>query len=87
MMQIREGIGWFTLELYTSSENTAQTTDIDIELSDSVRIEISNTEYCDTCINDYHKDINITESSIYKEDIELNETIQLDIGKVEKMDK
>ena len=40
-MTIREGIGWFTLKLYTSHDDEIQTTDAYIDMSDSVDIDLT----------------------------------------------
>ena len=40
-MIIREGIGWFTLKLYTSHDDEIQTTDAYIDMSDSVDIDLT----------------------------------------------
>ena len=41
--------GWFILELYTA-EGVAQTTDVNIELSDHIRIDVNNADHCDASI-------------------------------------
>lgn len=74
--------GWFILELYTA-EGVAQTTDVNIELSDHIRIDVNNADHCDASIDDDHKNIDISISSVYSEAIEVSRTVHLDIGKVE----
>lgn len=74
--------GWFILELYTA-EGVAQTTDVNIELFDHIRIDVNNADHCDASIDDDHKNIDISISSVYSEAIEVSRTIHLDIGKVE----
>lgn len=81
--------GWFILELYTA-EGVAQTTDVNIELSDHIRIDVNNADHCDASIDDDHKNIDddhknidISISSVYSESIEVSRTVHLDIGKVE----
>lgn len=73
--------GWFILELYTA-EGVAQTTDVNIELSDHIRIDVNNVDHCDASIDDDHKNIDISISSVYSESIEVSRTVHLDIGKV-----
>lgn len=74
--------GWFILELYTA-EGVAQTTDVNIELSDHIRIDVNNADHCDASIDDDHKNIDISILSVYSESIEVSRTVHLDIGKVE----
>ena len=81
MMPVRH-CGWFVLNLY-SAEGEAQTTDVSIELSDHIRIDVNNADYHDASIDDDHKNINVSASSVYSEAIEVSRTVHLDIGKVE----
>lgn len=81
MMMIRN-CGWFVLDLYTA-EGEAQTTDISVELSDHIHIDINNADQHDISIDDDHKNINISASSLYDEEIEISRTVHFDIGKVE----
>lgn len=74
--------GWFVLDLYTD-EGEAQATDVSIELFDHIHIDINNADQHDAAIDDDHRNINISASSLYDEEIEISRTVHLDIGKVE----
>lgn len=74
--------GWFVLDLYTA-EGEAQTTDVSVELSDHIHIDMNNADQHDAPIDDDYRKINISASSLYDEEIEISRTVHLDIGKVE----
>ena len=67
--------GWFTLFLY-SGPDEAQSTEIDIEVSHTVDVDISKYTHANASIDADHGNINIAA------EIEVSNIMHIDIGKV-----
>lgn len=73
--------GWFTLFLY-SGPDEAQSTEIDIEVSHTVDVDISKCTHVDASIDADHRNINIGAQTALDAKIEVSNTMHIDIGKV-----
>ena len=73
--------GWFTLFLY-SGPNEAQSTEIDIEASHSVDVDIGKYTHVDASIDAEHRNINIAAHTALDAEIEVSNMMHIDIGKV-----
>jgi hypothetical protein len=70
--------GWFTLYLY-SGPDEAQSTEVDIEVSHTVDVDISKCTHANASIEADHENINI---AALDAEIDVNRTTNIDIGKV-----
>ena len=70
--------GWFTLYLY-SGPDEAQSTEVDIEVSHTVDVDISKYTHANASIDADHGNINIAASDA---NIEVSNITHIDIGKV-----
>lgn len=73
--------GWFTLFLY-SGPDEAQSTEIDIEISHTVDVDISTCTHVDASIDADHRNINIGAQTALDAEIEVSNIMHIDIGKV-----
>lgn len=70
--------GWFTLYLY-SGPDEAQSTEVDIEVSHTVDVDISKYTHVNASIEADHENINI---AALDAEIEVNNITDIDIGEV-----
>ncbi|WP_342997681.1 hypothetical protein [Catenibacterium mitsuokai] len=73
--------GWFTLFLYSESEE-AQSTEVDIEVSRTVGVDISKYTHANASIDADHGNINIAAQTALDAEIEVSNMMHIDIGKV-----
>ena len=73
--------GWFTLFLY-SGPDEAQSTEIDIEISHTVDVNISKCTHVNASIDADHRNINIAAQTAFDAEIEVSNIMHIDIGKV-----
>ena len=73
--------GWFTLFLY-SGPDEAQSTEVDIEVSHTIDVDIDKYTHVDASIDADHRNINIAAQTALDAEIEVNNTMHIDIGKV-----
>lgn len=73
--------GWFTLFLY-SGPDEAQSTEIDIEVSHTVDVDISKYTHANASIDADHGNINIAAHTALDAEIEVSNIMHIDIGKV-----
>ena len=73
--------GWFTLFLY-SGPDEAQSTEIDIEVSHTVDVNIGKHTHVDASIDADHRNINIAAQTALEAEIEVSNLMHIDIGKV-----
>lgn len=73
--------GWFTLFLYTGPEE-AQTTEVDIEVSHDIDVDIRKCTHVDASIDADHRNINIAAQTALDTEIEVSNIMHIDIGKV-----
>ena len=73
--------GWFTLFLY-SGQDEAQSTEVDIEVSHTVDVDISKYTHTDASIDADHRNINIAAQTALDAEIEVSNIMHIDIGKV-----
>ena len=73
--------GWFTLFLYSGSDE-AQSTEIDIEVSHTVDVDISKCTHANASIDADHRNINIAAQTALDAEIEVSNIMHIDIGKV-----
>ncbi len=73
--------GWFTLFLYSGPEE-AQSTEVDIEVSHTVGVDISKCTHVNASIDADHRNINIAAQTALDAEIEVSNTMHIDIGKV-----
>lgn len=73
--------GWFTLYLYSGSDE-AQSTEIDIEVSHIVDVDISKYTHANASIDADHGNINIAAQTALDAEIEVSNIMHIDIGKV-----
>lgn len=75
------GKGWFTLYLY-SGPDEAQTTEVDIEVSHTVDVDISKYTHANASIDADYGNINIAAQTALDAEIEVSNIMHIDIGKV-----
>lgn len=80
-MTIREGIGWFTLKLYTSHDDEIQTTDAYIDMSDSVDIDLTTETNINADVSNRRIDIELCEPSTILCYMDHVIDIDIDIGR------
>ena len=73
--------GWFTLFLYSGSDE-AQSTEIDIEVSHTVDVDIGKCTHVNASIDADHRNINIAAQTALDAEIEVSNIMHIDIGKV-----
>ena len=73
--------GWFILYLY-SGPDEAQSTEVDIEVSHTVDVDISKYTHANTSIDAHHGNINIAAQTALDAKIEVSNIMHIDIGKV-----
>lgn len=73
--------GWFTLFLY-SEQDEAQSTEVDIEVSHTVDVDISKCTHVNASIDADHRNINIAAQTALDAEIEVSNLMHIDIGKV-----
>lgn len=73
--------GWFTLYLY-SGPDEAQSTEVDIEVSHKVDVNISKYTHANASIDADHGNINIAAQTALDAEIEVSNIMHIDIGKV-----
>lgn len=73
--------GWFTLYLY-SGPDEAQSTEVDIEVSHTVDVDISKCTHANASIDADHRNINIAAQTALNAEIEVGNIMHIDIGKV-----
>lgn len=73
--------GWFTLFLY-SGPDEAQSTEVDIEVSHTVDVDIGKCTHVNASIDADHRNINIAAQTALDAEIEVSNTMHIDIGKV-----
>lgn len=73
--------GWFTLYLYSGSDE-AQSTEVDIEVSHTVDVDISKYTHNNASIDADHRNINIAAQTALDAEIEVSNIMHIDIGKV-----
>lgn len=73
--------GWFTLFLY-SGPDEAQSTEVDIEVSHTVDVDISKYTHADVSMKANHENINMTAQTAFDAEVEVNRTTNIDIGEV-----
>ena len=73
--------GWFTLFLY-SGPDEAQSTEVDIEVSHTVDVNISKHTNANASIDADHGNINIAAQTALDAEIEVSNIMHIDIGKV-----
>lgn len=73
--------GWFTLYLY-SGPDEAQSTEVDIEVSHTVDVDISKCTHVNASIDADHRNINIVAQTALDAEIEVSNLMHIDIGKV-----
>lgn len=73
--------GWFTLYLY-SGPDEAQSTEVDIEVSHTVDVDISKCTHANASIDADHRNINIAAQTALDAEIEVGNIMHIDIGKV-----
>lgn len=73
--------GWFTLFLY-SEPDEAQSTEVDIEVSHTVDVDISKCTHVNASIDADHRNINIAAQTALDAEIEVSNLMHIDIGKV-----
>ncbi len=73
--------GWFTLFLY-SGPDEAQSTEVDIEVSHTVDVDISKCTHVNASIDADHRNINIAAQTALEAEIAVSNLMHIDIGKV-----
>ena len=73
--------GWFTLFLYSGSDE-AQSTEIDIEVSHTVDVDIGKCTHVNASIDADHRNINIAAQTALDAEVEVSNIMHIDIGKV-----
>lgn len=73
--------GWFTLFLYSGTDE-AQTTEVDVEVSHTVDVDIGKYTHVDASIDADHRNINIAAQTALDAEIEVSNIMHIDIGKV-----
>lgn len=73
--------GWFTLFLY-SGQDEAQSTEVDIEVSHTIDVDIDKYTHVDASIDADHRNINIAAQTALEAEIEVSNLMHIDIGKV-----
>ena len=73
--------GWFTLFLY-SGPDEAQSTEVDIEVSHTIDVDIDKYTHVDASIDADHRNINIAAQTALDAEIEVSNIMHIDIGKV-----
>ena len=73
--------GWFTLFLYSGS-GEAQSTEVDIEVSHTAVVNIDKCTHVNASIDADHRNINIAAQTALDAEIEVSNTMHIDIGKV-----
>ena len=73
--------GWFTLFLY-SGPDEAQSTEVDIEVSHTVDVDISKCTHVNASTDADHRNINIAAQTTLEAEIEVSNLMHIDIGKV-----
>ncbi len=73
--------GWFTLFLYSGTDE-AQTTEVDVEVSHTIDVDIGKHTHVDASIDAEHRNINIAAQTALDAEIEVSNIMHIDIGKV-----